>query len=103
VAQRDLTDSRGRRWTVWEVRPEFAERRQQRGEAPVIERRVHHAYRVPLRTPWNNGWLAFENVSEKRRLAPYPADWESLSDRELEDLCEGATTILARPTPRLIE
>ena len=29
------------------------------------------------------GWLAFVSDKGKRRLAPYPADWETASEREL--------------------
>ena len=32
------------------------------------------------------GWLLFESAIEKRRLAPFPADWAALSDKELEAL-----------------
>ena len=42
---------------------------------------------------YREGWLAFESSSgEKRRLAPVPSDWESVSDGELATLCVRATS-----------
>jgi hypothetical protein len=39
-----------------------------------------------------DGWLAFESGSEKRRLeAPYPAHWQTAPLRELEELCRRAS------------
>ena len=46
---------------------------------------------------YREGWLLFESEREKRRLAPIPKDWESLSDEELAKLCSGATPQSARP------
>lgn len=41
---------------------------------------------------YREGWLAFESAAgEKRRLAPVPEGWESLSWDELSALCESAT------------
>ncbi|MDB4881880.1 MAG: hypothetical protein JWL95_646 [Gemmatimonadetes bacterium] len=41
------------------------------------------------------GWLVFESAEgEKRRLAPYPPDWRTISDFELERWC-----MRARPVP----
>ena len=41
---------------------------------------------------YREGWLAFESAhGEKRRLAPAPEGWESLSDRDLSALCAQAT------------
>ena len=49
--------------------------------------RDHH-----LPEEYREGWLAFEAAhGEKRRIAPVPPDWESLSDRELSALCRRAT------------
>jgi hypothetical protein len=36
---------------------------------------------------FKDGWLTFENASERRRLAPAPAGWEAMSLTELERLC----------------
>ena len=44
--------------------------------------RDHH-----LPAEYRDGWLAFESVQgEKRRIAPAPKNWESLSDQELASL-----------------
>lgn len=41
---------------------------------------------------YREGWLAFESAAgEKRRLAPVPENWESLSGHELTALCAAAT------------
>lgn len=46
---------------------------------------------------YREGWLLFESEREKRRLAPIPKDWESLSDEALGRLCAGASPQAARP------
>jgi hypothetical protein len=102
MAHRLLVDSTGRAWEVWEVFPEFGERRRQIGSPPVDtgERRHRREYRVPLAEPWINGWLAFESNDEKRRLAPIPSGWDRLSDRELQNLLDGAGGVtVRRPRP----
>jgi hypothetical protein len=41
---------------------------------------------------YREGWLTFESAhGEKRRFAPVPKDWESLTDQELSVLCAQAT------------
>jgi hypothetical protein len=40
---------------------------------------------------YREAWLAFESAhGEKRRVAPVPKDWESLTDQELSALCAQA-------------
>jgi hypothetical protein len=43
------------------------------------------------------GWLAFASGSRKRRLAPYPAEWQTVDDAELERLCGLARGAGERP------
>lgn len=40
---------------------------------------------------YRDGWLLFESAQEKRRFAPVPAEWESLSSDELAGLCAKAS------------
>ena len=77
---RAFTDCVGTGWTVTEVQP-----------------------LVDVATTWllqpyperRGGWLLFESdEGERRRLAPFPADWREISDFELERWCMRA---LARP------
>ena len=84
--------------------PEFAERRSMTPPAsrPAVERRTRSAYRVPLEPKWANGWLAFKSSICSRRLAPFPADWATLTDEELDGLCESAVETPRAPR-RLIE
>ena len=37
------------------------------------------------------GWLSFECRNERRRIAPIPADWETMTADELSRLCSRAT------------
>ncbi|HUF26384.1 MAG TPA: hypothetical protein VMM18_05310 [Gemmatimonadaceae bacterium] len=39
------------------------------------------------------GWLSFENETERRRLAPIPGRWYELPAHKLQALCEGATHV----------
>ena len=47
------------------------------------------------------GWLVFESVDgDKRRLAPYPPDWRTLSPFELARWCMRATPVPPGPARR---
>jgi hypothetical protein len=43
-----------------------------------------------LAQQWTGGWLAFETLGEKRRLAPYPAEWADFTEEQLAELCSSA-------------
>ena len=45
---------------------------------------------------YREGWLVFECAQEKRRLAPVPENWESLSNEALAELCSKATPQIPR-------
>jgi hypothetical protein len=95
-------------WQVWNVLPgrRDEERRagyDRRSPDPVFrytgpERRSIHDRRHPaapfLSAHLQSGWLAFESPTEKRRLAPIPRAWETLSDDQLERLCGEARPVL---------
>ena len=70
---REFRDQAGVEWTVFLTARSVA--------------RDHH-----LPEEYREGWLAFESAhGEKRRLAPVPKNWESLTDQELSALCAQAT------------
>lgn len=91
MALRDFTDSAGRRWTVWSVRPRSEIRLRSTPRQADVD---HHDL---LR----GGWLAFETEGERRRLVPIPIDWESADATALERLCAEADPV--PPRRRLIE
>ena len=81
MALRQFRDARGVAWTVWATLPETA--------APLrFDQR-------PL-GDLEHGWLTFECAEGRRRLAPFPADWDTLTDEELERCCREAKA----PPPR---
>lgn len=82
MAVREFTDSRGREWRAWDVTPEH----------------VHPATRgEDFMSVLQNGWLAFQSGTEKRRLsAPYPPNWTTASIAELEALCQQAKLVSKR-------
>ena len=82
VAVREFTDSKGLEWRVWDVRPEH----------------MHPATRTEdFLSNLQDGWLAFESPTEKRRLeAPYPTDWTSCRIPDLEALCRKAKAVVRR-------
>ena len=48
-----------------------------------------------------SGWLVFESTEgEKRRLAPYPPDWRTMSAFEIERWCMKATKVPPAPARR---
>jgi hypothetical protein len=77
VPARTFKDSAGTLWEVFEVR-----RSSQNAQAVTAGLEL--------------GWLAFISSGQKRRLAPYPRDWQQVADGELERLCGSAR--IARPT-----
>ncbi|HZR07987.1 MAG TPA: hypothetical protein VFA79_05345, partial [Myxococcales bacterium] len=46
-----------------------------------------------LPAAFRNGWLAFDNGAERRRLVSFPTAWESLSASELCALLESAERV----------
>lgn len=63
-------------WTVWDVHPSSPER---------LRPSVAEAMQV--------GWLVFECQTEKRRVVPIPAGWESWPDGELANLLHVAIVV----------
>lgn len=82
MAVREFTDSKGTEWRVWDVKPEH----------------MHPATRSEdFMSTLQDGWLAFESATDKRRLAaPYPTDWTSYRIPELEALCAQAKSVTRR-------
>lgn len=74
MAVRELVDKHGRAWRVWCILPES----------------IHPVTRAEdyLADCYQLGWLVFETVTgdEKRRLCPFPKDWESADERVLRAL-----------------
>jgi hypothetical protein len=114
MAYRTFTDTNWVLWQVWDVIPSDAERA--RGRRSGVERRgqdillykgperrsgedrreVHAreaARRYALTPGLEQGWLVFEAPTEKRRVKPIPARWETRSDAELERLCRSVPRV----------
>jgi hypothetical protein len=71
VPSRTFEDSTGAVWEVFEV-----------------HRSSHNAQAVS--PGLERGWLAFVSGSRKRRLAPFPAEWQTADTTLLEQLCQRA-------------
>jgi hypothetical protein len=88
MAVRDFMDSNGINWKVWPVTPESLQ--------PKTAAEDYLG-------DYGEGWLCFESPTERRRLARYPAAWDSLSDEELSTLLATAAVVPPRkpkhPTP----
>jgi hypothetical protein len=83
---RTFTDSVGGVWTVREITP-----------GPMPEK-LSQLLREDRR---RGGWLLFmSETNEKRRLAPVPQGWASLSDAELESWCMRARRAPPGPARR---
>jgi hypothetical protein len=84
MAVREFQDGRGISWRVWCILPES----------------IHPVTRAEdyLADCYQLGWLVFETASgeAKRRLCPYPRDWETASDEELGSLLERAEVVPSR-------
>jgi len=83
---RTFTDSVGVEWTVREIAtPELT---------GTLARILEHDRRL-------GGWLVFDsNDGEKRRLAPYPPDWRTMSAFEIERWCMRASRVPPAPARR---
>jgi hypothetical protein len=86
MAVRDFVDVDGVRWKVWPVTPEM-----------LHPKTAAEDYLGE----YEGGWLCFESLAERRRLAGYPEDWDKLPDAELCDLLDTAAVVRERKTPHL--
>src|SRR5688500_3614004 len=78
---REFKDSDGVLWQVWTV------------TADVLDKRT--AAEDYMRD-WQDGWLCFEHSGARRRLAQFPADWETLADDKLQLLLDQAQAVTQR-------
>jgi hypothetical protein len=85
MAVRDFVDAHGVKWRVWPVTP-----------AALQPRTAAEDYLGD----YGEGWLCFESSAERRRLALFPREWETLSDEALCALLESAAVVPARRTSR---
>jgi hypothetical protein len=112
MGHRTFRDLTGVTWQVWDIHPQWVDRRRVKerrvtpGGTPVIERRREpdrrrqstvRGVRVRVTEGYEQGWLAFESAhGEKLRLAPIPEGWERLADSELAGLTAQAAPVPAR-------
>ncbi len=76
---RSFVDAVGLQWTVREIGTPHV--------SPTLARMLPYDRR-------RSGWLVFESdEGEKRRLAPYPPDWRTMSAFELARWCMRATHV----------
>ena len=118
MAHRTFVDDGGTPWAVWEVRPQWTDRRQggdrrrtassEHADPPVLEHRRgtdrrkgdgNGLRRVKLANGFSGGWLIFESGADRRRLSPIPPDWETAPEGQLADLCSRATAPRTRSNP----
>lgn len=86
IASRTFTDAVGVEWTVREI------------DSPSLTGTLA---KVLERDRRRTGWLVFETPEgEKRRLAPYPPDWRTITPFELERWCMRATRVPPAPARR---
>ena len=86
ITSRAFTDSVGVNWTVREI------------DSPTLTQTLAKVLNTDRR---RSGWLVFESSEgDKRRLAPYPPDWRTVSMFELERWCMKATRVPPAPARR---
>ena len=119
MTHRAFADATGDLWQVWDVIPQWADRRagQERRlralddpdvDPPVLEHRQStdrrqglpdEFPRIKLTDGLVGGWLSFESAGKRRRLSPIPPGWEELSDAELEQMCLRASPAASARQP----
>jgi hypothetical protein len=84
MAVREFVDEQGKAWRVWCILPESIH--------PVTRAEDYLADCFQL------GWLVFERTTgdEKRRLCPFPRDWESADEHSLRSLLEQSEAVRPR-------
>ena len=112
VTHRTFKDRQGRIWDVWQVHPSAAERRfvqrrtREEDRTDSSERRsgkerrtgAAKKARATIAEEFTYGWLCFECVDEKRRLAPVPEGWDRADDETIEQWCCVAKPVVRRKT-----
>jgi hypothetical protein len=83
MAVRTFESPDGATWSVWEVIPDR-----------VSEFRSTNGSHLPR--DMADGWLCFDCGTEKRRLAPLPANWQERSEEDLRFWCRAAVPVRAR-------
>ena len=78
MAVRDFVDLNGVKWRVWPVTP-----------SSIQPKTAAEDYLGD----YEDGWLCFESNTERRRLAKYPRNWDTLSDNGLLQLLKAAATV----------
>jgi hypothetical protein len=85
MAVRDFVDLNGVKWRVWPVTP-----------SSIQPKTAAEDYLGD----YEDGWLCFESNTERRRLAKYPKNWDTLSDNGLLQLLKTAAVVTPnRRTP----
>lgn len=81
MAVREFSDSSGRLWRAWEVRPEEIH--------PLTKSEDY------LADCYVTGWIVFETIlgDEKRRLCPWPIRWRNASEEGLRQLLQQAEPV----------
>ena len=93
MPQRQFIDPQDRHWTVWDVRPARVELELARLRPVRAEHESAASNDISSQPAVPGGWLCFEAVGHKRRLAPIPPSWERLADAALVELCERAADV----------
>lgn len=86
MAVRTFESPDGATWSVWEVIP-----------GQVSDFRSSFGSHLPRDLA--DGWLCFDCGTEKRRLAPLPANWHERTDEDLRFWCRAAVPVRARGVP----
>jgi hypothetical protein len=79
---RRFVDERGVSWDAFAVLPTP----EPRGLARLPEQ-------------YQRGWLCFESATEKRRLGPIPAEWQTVTEDALRRFRDAAQPVQHRPLP----
>lgn len=99
MALREFRDENGHRWRVWNVAPQVPQ--WWSGDAGRAMGETGNddllAARRRLTPGLEQGWLCFENDTEKRRLSPIPSGWADAPDDELRQLCQSARAVRSTP------
>jgi hypothetical protein len=114
VTHRTFKDKEGRIWDVWQVHPSAAERRfvqrrtkdekrsdaaeRRSGDDRRVGEKAQPVTRATIAPEFTYGWLCFETIGEKRRLAPVPEGWDRADDETIEQWCCVAKAVPKRKT-----
>src|SRR6185436_1208314 len=93
MPHRQFTDPHGTTWEVWDVGPEHV------GATDYDRRSTERLdrHKTPIAVNLAEGWLCFQNGTDRRRFFPVPPRWHELPESVLRVILEVSDPVKDAP------